>query len=433
MRHIQFVYPSWNRPSECHPELADVEAHPYIGTPSMAAASLAANTPPGWYCTFKDDRVERIEPGPGPDLVAIPIFTPAADRAIELADGYRAAGVPVAAGGIFTSLMPEVIAPHVDALCIGEGEAVWPRMLADLANGGMKPVYRADEIWDLSTAPVPQYELYLDWVDSVRDSGLAINPTVDFPLQLSRGCPMPCSHCVVPEYMGPKLRLFPPEYIRACFERFAQMGGRRGATLTEDTTILPARKVQQHLIEVAKACEDIETEIAYIGSGPEFIHRAPDSFWAAMRSLNVHMVYLMFGFGHTSRDSTAMNADPRKIAAAAETIKVIRDNGLEVYGSFSIGHDTEDESVYDRVLEICHRGDVEVAEFAVATPYPGTREWKRLTKQGRILGRPWADYNDANVVYKPQNMSPDKLQQVYIDLWKDFYGGKDRNKWPVQI
>jgi radical SAM superfamily enzyme YgiQ (UPF0313 family) len=431
--HVHFVYPSWNRPRDNHPELNSVSAHPYIGTPSMAVAALAANMPEGWTCTFHDDRVERVEPGPGPDVVAMPIFTPAADRAIELADGYRAAGVPVMAGGIFTSLMPHVIGPHVDALCIGEGEAVWPQMLNDFVAGELKPVYQATEAWDLGKAPVPRYDLYVDWVDAVRDSGLAINPAVDFPLQLSRGCPLPCSHCVVPHYMGPKLRLVPPEHIRACFETFGSLGGRRGATLTEDTTILPARAVQEHLVAVAKACEDLDTEIAYIGSGPEFIHRAPPSFWESMRSLGVHMVYLMFGFGHTSRDATARDAKPAAVAHAVETVKMIQDNGLEVYGSFSIGHDTEDESVGDRVLEICEQGAIEVAEFAVATPYPGTRAWKSLSEQGRMLDRPWKDFNDANVVFQPAHMTPDALQRVYLDLWTGFHAGRPASPWPVQI
>jgi len=431
--HVKFVYPSWDRPRDNHPELRTVAAHPYIGTPSMAVASIAAYTPPGWTYEFQDDRITPVEPGPGPDLVAMPIFTPAADRALELADGYRAAGVPVVAGGIFTSLMPEVVLEHVDAICIGEGEEVWPQMLNDFTNGGMKRVYQNHKLWDLSKAKVPVYELYMDWVDTVRQSGLAINPAVDFPLQLSRGCPMGCSHCVVPHYMGPKLRTFPPEFVRACFDKFQSLGGRRGATLTEDTTILPARAVQNHLIEVARACEDIETEVAYIGSGPEFIHRAPESFWDAMKTLGVHMVYLMFGFGHTSRDSTSMTATPEAIQKAVDTTKMIEDRGLEVYGSFSVGHDTEDESVFDRVMEICTRGNVQVAEFAIATPYPGTRSWKKLSAEGRMLGRPWKEFNDANVTFQPKNMTPDQLTRVYLDLWTEFHRDRPVSKWPVQI
>lgn len=430
---VNIAYPRWDRPRDCHPILREVEAFPYIGTPSMGAASLAAMTPPGFDVAFADDRVKPIEPGPGPDIVALPIFTPAADRAMELADGYRAAGVKVLAGGIFTSLMPEVVLEHVDAVCIGEGEPVWAQMLTDARDGTLKRVYKAAVPWDLGNAPIPRYELYLDWVDAVRSSGMAVNPVVDFPLQLSRGCPMGCSHCVVPNYMGPKLRLFPPEYVRRCFEKFQSMSGRRGATLTEDTTILPARSVQRHLVEVAKACQDLETEISYIGSGPEFIHQAPPAFWDAMRSLGVHMVYLMFGFGHTSSAATSIDSTPAAMTRAVETVKLVKDNGLEVYGSFSVGHDTEDRTVFDRVMDICRKGNIEVAEFAISTPYPGTKAWKRLKDEGRLLGRPWREFNDANVVFKPAHMTPDELLQVYLDLWVEFHRSRPANRWPVQI
>ena len=430
---VHFVYPRWNRPRDNHPVLKEVEAYEYIGTPHMGSASLMAMTPPGFECSFHDDRVRPIVPTSGPDLVAIPIFTPAADRAIELADAYRALGVKVIAGGIFTSLMPEVILPHVDAICIGEGEPVWAQMLCDARDNKLQRVYRAEKPWDLSTAPIPRYELYAEWVDSMRDAGHAVNPAVDFPLQLARGCPMGCSHCVVPHYMGPKMRLFPPEWVKACFQKFETMGGRRGATLTEDTTILPVRAVQDHLTAVAEACKEIDTEIAYIGSGPEFIHRAEQPFWDAMNSLGVHMVYLMFGFGHTSRDATSINAPRAAIDRAVDTVKVIQDHGLEVYASFSVGHDTEDRSVFDRVMEICRLGKIEVAEFAIATPYPGTKAWKKLNAEGRMLGRPWRDFNDANVVFQPKHMSPDELTQVYLDLWIEYHRSRPANAWPIQI
>ncbi len=431
--HVHFVYSSWDRPRDCHPELRAVEAHPYIGTPAMGAASLASVTPDHWQVTFHDDRVKRVEPERGPDLVAMPIFTPAADRAMEIADAYRALGVPVVAGGIFTTLMPDVVLDHVDAVCIGEGEGVWPTMLADFEAGELKRRYSADTVWDTAGAPIPKYELYADWVDSARESGVAVNPAVDFPLQFSRGCPLPCSHCVVPRYMGPKLRMFPPEYIRACFEKFATMGGRRGATLTEDTTFLPARAVQQHLVDVAEACADLDTEIAYIGSGPQFIHQVGKPFWDAMNSLGVHMVYLMFGFGHTSREATSKDSGPEAARKAIDTVKTIQDHGLEVYASFSIGHDTEDKSVFDKVMGICDAGDIQVAEFAIATPYPGTRAWDRLGKEGRLLGRPWREFNDANVVFQPKHMSPDELTRIYLDLWTEYHRSRPANEWPIQI
>jgi len=432
--HIAFVYASWDRPSECHPELASVDASPYVGTPSLAAASLAAVTPQRHTVTFHDDRVIPVVPDRGPDLVAMPIFTPQADRAMALADRYRELGVPVVAGGIFTSLMPDEVAPHVDARCIGEGEGIWPTILADAEAGRLRPRYDGnDQRPDLGALPTPRYELYADWVDELRRQRRADYPDLDFPVQLSRGCPVGCSHCVLPPYLGPKLRLAPPEKIREAFERILSLGIWRGATLIEDTTTLASPRVQRHLTAVAEACEDLDTRVAYIGSSPQFMRAAPDSMFAALRSLGVLQVYLMFGFGPTSRAATSRNATPRTVQIAVDAVRRIQDNGLEVYGSFAVGQDGEDDSVFDRVLALCEAADIRVAEFAVATPYPGTPAYKTLITQDRLLDRPWREYNDANVVFRPALMSPDVLQRIYVDLWQEFYRDRPRSRWPVQL
>ncbi len=432
--HIKFVYASWDRPSQCHPELANVNANPYIGTPSLAAASLARVTPPQHTVSFHDDRVVPVVPAGDADLVAMPIFTPQADRAVELARQYQALGVPVVAGGIFTSLMPEQIAPHVDAICVGEGENVWPKILADFEAGELQPRYTGAEPVDLGEIAPPRYDLYVDWVDEMRRQRLVDYPDLDFPLQISRGCSSNfCDHCVVPPYLGQHMRFMPPEKVRECFETILSMGEWRGATLTEDTSSLPSPLIQRHYTAVAEACADLDTKISYVGSSPHFMRAVQDSFFEATRSLGVLEAYLMFGFGPTSRNATARDAQEKDIQICVDTMKRCQDNGLEVYASFSIGHEREDESVFDRVLEICRRADIRVAEFAVATPYPGSPAWYRIIKQDRLLGRPWREFNDANVVFRPNLMSPETLQRIYVDLWLEFYKDRPRSKWPVQL
>ena len=47
--------------------------------------------------------------------------------------------------------------------------------------------------------------------------------------------------------------------------------------------------------------------------------------------------------------------------------------------------------------------------------------WHRLVEGGRILHRRWDRYNDANVVFQPKHMSPERLHEGYIYLWKEFY------------
>jgi radical SAM superfamily enzyme YgiQ (UPF0313 family) len=73
------------------------------------------------------------------------------------------------------------------------------------------------------------------------------------------------------------------------------------------------------------------------------------------------------------------------------------------------------------MLEFSNHARVHKAEFAVSTPYPGTPLWKRLVAEDRILHRDFSRYNDANVVFKPAQMSPERLQEGYLHLWREFY------------
>jgi len=47
--------------------------------------------------------------------------------------------------------------------------------------------------------------------------------------------------------------------------------------------------------------------------------------------------------------------------------------------------------------------------------------WHRMLDAGRILDRDWGHYNDANVVFRPKQMTPDRLLDGYLTLWREFY------------
>ena len=56
----------------------------------------------------------------------------------------------------FTRRKPENIA---SAVAVGEGEAIWSRMLEDAVHGRLNRIYRADLLPDLAGLPLPRYDL----------------------------------------------------------------------------------------------------------------------------------------------------------------------------------------------------------------------------------------------------------------------------------
>jgi hypothetical protein len=47
-----------------------------------------------------------------------------------------------------------------------------------------------------------------------------------------------------------------------------------------------------------------------------------------------------------------------------------------------------------------------------------------MVREERIIDRTWKHYNDANVVFRPEQMTPDELLQGYLRLWREFYRDK---------
>lgn len=412
---VRFVYPRFQRHAEAHPELLEhVPCNEYFGPPSLGVACLAAVTPPEWEVEFRDDRVEDVglEDCADVDLVALSFFTAAARRGIELADAFRARGRRVVAGGIFPTMMPDEVAPHVDAVVVGEGEGVWPEVLRDAAAGALKPRYAAHSPVDLRGLPLPRVDLYI-----AREGGRYRSD--DYPVQTSRGCPLTCAACALPTSMGRKLREYPAEHVLGQVEQL----GRRGklASFTEDTAFFVFGGVQRRFGDlVDRLAERGGGRVSYIGISMPMILATPASVFERMRRAGVGMFYLVGGFDPITQGAFT-GRDARARRRALDAVRKSLDVGIEPYTSFLVGNDDDDEGTFDRMLEFADEAKIRKAEFAVLTPYPGTPVWSRFVAEGRILHRDWSRYNDANVVFRPKNMSPERLLEGYLHLWREFY------------
>ena len=86
-----------------------------------------------------------LDLGETADLVGIIMLTSQANRAFELGDHFRKKGVKTICGGSHPSFMPQECLQHFDSVVVHEAENVWPQLMADFMNGGLKPLYHSDE------------------------------------------------------------------------------------------------------------------------------------------------------------------------------------------------------------------------------------------------------------------------------------------------
>ena len=89
-------------------------------SPLAGLLAVAAGIPRDRYeVVLTDENIESIDFDLKADLVGLSAMTSYVNRGYEIADAFRARGVPVVMGGVHPSFMPQEALKHCDAVVIG--------------------------------------------------------------------------------------------------------------------------------------------------------------------------------------------------------------------------------------------------------------------------------------------------------------------------
>lgn len=128
----------------------------HVLTPSLALTSIAGATPANWEVRYWDENLLQGPPpvDPVPQVVGITVHLTFARRAYQLADWFRQQGCCVVLGGLHVLSCPEEAAQHADAIAIGDGVQLWPR------------IYRMREVQQVVDEIVADRQPYTVFIDN---------------------------------------------------------------------------------------------------------------------------------------------------------------------------------------------------------------------------------------------------------------------------
>jgi radical SAM superfamily enzyme YgiQ (UPF0313 family) len=375
-----------------------------LALPPLNLGLIASHTPAGYEVEIIDEAFDDIDYDAKVDLVGITCMTPLAPRSYEISSEFRKRGVPVVLGGIHPSMMSEEAGRYADAVVIGEGEELWPRLLEDFSAGRMQKFYQVDKRPEITNLPAPR-----------RD--LLTNKYFVQTVQTSRGCPHNCKFCSVTRFNGGQYRM------RAIDNVIAEING------------IPDKRLFI-----------IDDNI--IGSGRNSIARAFRLFdrlkecgkeWGGQTCLNIveHDGLLKaaadsgakaFLIGFESIEQEILGNMGKKVNMRPTTrnfkdaIKKIHDHGIAIVGGFIFGTDNDDADTFKRTLDFIMEAEVDAVQLSIQTPLPGTALYHQLAEENRLLlnnyPRDWEAYNIFEPVYQPKHMGPDELYQGLIDAYR---------------
>jgi radical SAM superfamily enzyme YgiQ (UPF0313 family) len=366
--------------------------------PPLALATVAAATPDDVEVEIIDEALEPINYNCGADLVGITTLTRFAPHSYMIADRFRGKGVKVVMGGMHPSALPNEAIKHCDSVVIGEAEGAWRRLIGDFKKRRLKKFYRNEGFVDLSTVCTPRRDLYK------KERYLFTHF-----IQTTRGCPFNCGFCSVTKFFGRTYRTRP---VQSVIKEIRNM--KTKFVGFSDDNIFGNRIYAKKLFSALKY-----EGVVWLSQASLNITDNPQLLRMAARS---GCKGLFIGLESADCESlTQMNKGFLKPQKYKEAIRRLHDNGISVLGAFVLGNDNEDQSIFKRTLDFAKRIKVDLAQFAVLTPYPGTAIYNRLIKENRIFNFDWTKYDAGNAVFKPLKMTADKLKEEVDKLWRDFY------------
>ncbi len=375
---IKLLYPRW-------PKLPN---QPEFHLPPHAPVCVAAALPPEVEVSFCDEHVQQIDFQEQADLVAIScMLTCQLPRGWEIADRFRNQGVPVIFGGIGTMLNPQETLAHADSVFLGEVEGRWEEILADLQSGELKPIYNYQHNFADIESIGPARREILDR-DLYNFKGVQM---VDL-VHASRGCRFNCFPCCTPFLGG---RRFRPRPIDRFLEEIESIDNSRlfivDNSLAQDDewekelfkAMIPLKKKWvSHPIKEEDEILDLAAE-----AGCWYVYQA------------------------------IIDTSP----VVAERIRRYKERGIGVEGTIILGTDEHDEDSIKRLVDFLLELDLDLAEFTVMTPFPGTPIREKLLNENRILHNDWRRYTCGEAVFQPAKMSPEKLDEMAQYAWDAFY------------
>ena len=228
-------------------------------------------------------------------------------------------------------------------------------------------------------------------------------------VQAVRGCPYRCNFCVVPVAW--------PRYLhRPVAEVIREIERLPGDTFLfldlspiEDPVYI--KELYRALIPLEKRWGGLAT--IKIVDDPELLRLAVASGCRG----------LLIGLESVSGESIKhMRKAWSKPARYIEAIKKLHDHGIAINGCFVFGLDGDDPGIFERTVEFVDRAAIDLPRFAIATPFPGTPLYKQLEREGRLISDDWRLYGGQNVVFQPNHMTVDELQEGTRWAWRQVYG-----------
>lgn len=435
----------------------DTRTTPHLGIAYLAAVSERHGDEVAVFDQDVEDvRLTDYVREFNPDIVGIGTNTPQVKQGWLCAREVKSVlpDVVTVQGGPHVSALPEESAarPEIDVVVRGEGEDTWidlcstlekvkagnpsfkARDLLDPANkildrvlgvtyqtteGRIRHTHERPAVADLDALPFPAYKYFkMDRYSSLQPAMDAIERGKSFSMMTSRGCPYRCTFCSQ-SVMAEKWRARSPENVVKEMRHLIEDWGAQEIGILDDSANIDRKRL--------RALSEL-----LIGQG---LNRVP---WIMINGIRANLadqdlLALMkqagckrVAFGVETGDEDILDSIDKRVTheQIRQAFKNAKKVGLETVGFFIIGLPGDNEVTMEKTIRFACELDPLVANFSMMTPYPGTKVWEQVHRNGgRMLVKDWQDYVffEGKARYEMGETTAEVQERKWKEAYRRFY------------
>jgi anaerobic magnesium-protoporphyrin IX monomethyl ester cyclase len=414
----------------------DVRSSPALGLAYLAAMSEGR----GDQVRVLDMQVEgtplrQVVDEHRPEVIGITATT------IQIESAWRIAGelkqlsdATIVLGGSHPTVLAQesVERPEVDVVVRSEGELTWVDLCDHLDAGeSLEDVpgitYARDgevinnpdrpPIGEVDALPFPAFHLFR----MERYSNL--QPTLDnvegpsYPILSSRGCPYRCNYC---SQILPRIwRARSPESVVSEWRWLVKDLGAAEIGVLDDSFNIDRRRA----LEICKLIIDEGlNHVPWIMINGIRANLADEELLGRMREAGC----IRTAFGVESGNQRILDTVIHKqltldqVRAAFKAAKAV---GMETIGFFIIGLPGETEETMEDTIRFACELDPVVANFSMATPFPGTQMYEQVLESGRLLVHDWHEFAffENKAQFETDELPAELVERKWREAYRRFY------------
>jgi radical SAM superfamily enzyme YgiQ (UPF0313 family) len=301
----------------------------------------------------------------------------------------------------------EVEGRETELVGLIEGRPVAPAAACGTGAQALVPL-RKEARPELRTSPVPRYEL------------LRLGDYASMSIQYSRGCPFNCEFCDIIEIYGRRPRVKDPAQVLAELDLLHALGWRGSLFIVDDNFIGNMPQVRKLLPELERWQAQHERVMDFYTEASVNLAQEP-KLVEAMVAAGFSSVFL--GIESPSPEALRSAQKLQNLRMdLQEAIDRLTTAGLEVFGGFIVGFDTDDLEAIGAQREFLVGAPIPLAMVGLLTALPGTQLSRRLAREGRLREESSGEqFGRPN--FEPV-MDERALLAAYGDLVTDLYSSE---------